>query len=202
VKRSIYFLMVLLVCTQTIFSLCTVYFRPRDDIKAKLIELINQERLSIDCAVYMFSEKTIADALLNAHVRGVKVRIVVDQISMGEKYGKGIYLRSNGIEVVVHAADSINAFLMPIMHHKFFIFGRNVETQKSLLWTGSYNCTASASRLHDENVIVVDDVGAIQQYKQCFEKLLQRLTVGRSIVDVDDECDLLEIETVASNVEQ
>lgn len=193
--------MVLFFCSHIIFSICHVYFRPRDDIKAKLIELINQERLSIDCAVYMFSEKSIADALLSAHVRGVKVRIVVDQISMGEKYGKGMYLRNNGIEVVVHAADSINAFLMPLMHHKFFIFGRNVEINKSLLWTGSYNCTSSASRLHDENVIVVDDVGAIQQYRQCFEKLLQRLTTARSIVDFDEGCDLLDVEVVVSNVE-
>ncbi len=200
-KQACYFLIVLSFFVQNIFSLCSVYFRPRDDIKAKLIELISQERLSIDCAVYMFSEKSIADALLNAHVRGVKVRVVVDQISMGEKYGKGIYLRNNGIEVVVHAADSINAFLMPIMHHKFFIFGRNVETQKSLLWTGSYNCTSSASRLHDENVIVVDDIGAIQQYRQCFEKLLQRLTTGRSVVDLEGDDDLLEIETVVANAE-
>lgn len=168
---------------QYISSFCGVYFTPRDDLRAHLIKLIQEERSSIDCAVYMFTEKTIAQALIDAYLRGVKIRVVLDQVSMGEKYGKGLMLRNNGLDVFVYAAPSFNPFSAPIMHHKFFIFGHNVRLQRSIAWTGSYNCTASASRLHQENVIVTDDPTVIAEYKECFANLLQLITPGRSVLE-------------------
>lgn len=162
-----------------------VYFTPRDDLKTYLIELIQQENVSIDAAVYMLTDSKIAQALVQAYVRGVKVRIIVDQISMGEKYGKGIFLKNNGLEVYVFnvekkiirtpCCDSFRFIPSPIMHHKFFIFGKNSKMQTGLLWTGSYNCTASASRLHQENVIILDDQSVINEYQQCFQLLLTRV---------------------------
>ena len=162
-----------------LFSFSQVFFRPRDDMKAHLIQLIQEERFSIDATVYMLTDKSIAQELLNAYIRGVKVRLVLDQISMGEKYGKGLWLQQSGIPVFVHQAVSLNPFCMPIMHHKFFIFGFNSRLHCGLAWTGSFNCTASASRLHDENAIVTDDTHVIAEYKQCFTMLMQRLSAHR-----------------------
>ena len=147
-----------------LFSFSQVFFRPRDDMKAHLIQLIQEERFSIDAAVYMLTDKSIAQELLNAYIRGVKVRLVLDQ---------------SGIPVFVHQAVSLNPFCMPIMHHKFFIFGFNSRLHCGLAWTGSFNCTASASRLHDENAIVTDDTHVIAEYKQCFTMLMQRLSAHR-----------------------
>lgn len=163
------------------FSFSQVYFTPRDDIKTYLIQLIKEERISIDAAVYMLTDKAIAQELVNAYVRGVKVRLVLDQISMGEKYGKGLFLQNNGITVVVHRATSLNPFMMPIMHHKFFIFGFNARLHCGIAWTGSFNCTASASRLHDENVIMTDDAQVIGEYQKCFMMLWQKWSGGRGI---------------------
>lgn len=87
-------------------------------------------------------------------MRGVKVTVVVDQISMGERYGKGLTLRNNGVDVCVHYATGYNPFSMPIMHHKFFIFGHNEKMKKSLIWIGSFNCTNSAATINNENVII------------------------------------------------
>lgn len=183
-----FFYRILFLCWFSVatFALCTVYFTPRDDLKAQLIQLIKEERVSIDCAVYMFTEKTIAQAMIDAYLRGVKIRIIVDQISMGEKYGKGLFLRNNGLDVVVYMAPSFNPYFAPIMHHKFFIFGRNVRLQQSLVWTGSYNCTASASRLHEENAIMTDDLSVVVQYRECFKMLLHRIQPGRSALDNDE----------------
>ena len=164
-----------------------VYFTPRDDIKAQLIQLIKDERTSIHAAMYMMTDKSIAQALIEAYVRGVKIYMILDQISMGEKYGKGLFLKDNGIIVAVHHAQSLNLYCMPIMHHKFFIFGFNSRMQKSLAWTGSFNCTASASRLHDENVIVSDDAKVIAQYKECFKSLLFRLTGNRCCFEFESD---------------
>ena len=169
-----------------IFGFSQVYFTPRDDIKAQLIRLISEERVSIHGAMYMLTDKSVAQALAEAYVRGVKIYLVLDQISMGEKYGKGLFLQNSGIVVAVHKTAGGNAFSMPIMHHKFFIFGCNSRLRTSILWTGSFNCTASAARMHDENVICTDDAHAISEYKQCFKLLVLRLDSNRCWFD-DDE---------------
>lgn len=170
------FLFIIFACLASLsLGWCQVYFTPRDDIKLYLIQLISEERDSIDAAVYMLTDKAIAQALVQAYVRGVKVRIILDQISMGEKYGKGVYLQNNGITIFVHHPIRGTSFFSPIMHHKFFVFGHNSRLRCALAWTGSFNCTACASRLHDENVIVTDEVNVIAQYRQCFILLMNRL---------------------------
>jgi phosphatidylserine/phosphatidylglycerophosphate/cardiolipin synthase-like enzyme len=172
VKRS--FFIILTLVHNVFFPFCTVYFTPRDDLKSLLIEFIKEERKSIDCAMYMFTEKTIAQEILQAYLRGVKVRILLDPISMDTKYGKGLFLKNNGMHICVFEPAFSNAYLEPIMHHKFFIFGHNQRLQRSLVWTGSYNCTSSASRLHEENVIITDEAGVIEEYKKCFSLMLVR----------------------------
>ncbi|HSW76779.1 MAG TPA: phospholipase D-like domain-containing protein [Candidatus Saccharimonadales bacterium] len=176
-----------------------VFFTPRDDIKSQLIKLIKEERKSIDAAMYMFTDKTMAQALVDAYVRGVKIRLVLDQISMGEQYGKGTFLQKNGVTVFVHTSSgSTKAMSTPIMHHKFFIFGLNEKVQKGLLWTGSFNCTASASFMHDENAIVIDDPFVIAQYQECFLQLVHRISPGRGIAELQTNAP--SEETITKNI--
>lgn len=170
-----------------LFSLCKMFYRPRDDLRSELIHLIEQERQYICCAVYMISDKAIAKALVDAYVRGVRVQVIVDQLSMGEKFGKGQYLQEAGIPLQCHTAQAINAFVKPIMHHKFFIFGKNIEYGKTLVWTGSYNCSASASIFHDENALLIDDAEAIKDYQQCFAQLWKKLREKRSSPSAEDD---------------
>ena len=193
-KSLICLLVIGLLSFSTLYSLCLVYFTPRDDIKLQLVELIKQERKSIDVAMYMFTDKVIAQALIDAYVRGVKVTAVLDQVSMSERFGKGLLLQKSGITVFVHRTSQVNPFSMPIMHNKFMIFGYNDRYKKSLLWTGSFNCTASASTLHDENVMIVDDMSAITEYQSCFKQLVARLGGAKHVPIEDDveEMPLLE----------
>jgi phosphatidylserine/phosphatidylglycerophosphate/cardiolipin synthase-like enzyme len=184
-KKSLLFLLSFYVFS--VHGFCRVFFRPRDKIKDALLQLIKEERKSIDVAMYMFTDKVIAQELIDAYVRGVRGRAVLDQISMGERYGKGVFLRSNGVTVIEHIAPNPKAFSLPIMHHKFFLFGQNSATGLPLVWTGSYNCTAAASTMHDENALLTDDAAAISEYRQCFASLLARLSPDRSFSEDDDE---------------
>tara|TARA_Y100000588_G_C14275942_1_gene934343 strand:+ start:2491 stop:2988 length:498 start_codon:yes stop_codon:yes gene_type:complete len=164
-----------------------MYFTPRDDIKSYLIDCIKQERKSIYAAIYMLTDKSIAQALLEAHLRGVDVVLVLDHVSMSERFGKGSFLQNNGVPVFVHHAANYNPFTMPIMHHKFFIFGLHEKYKKSLVWTGSFNCTVSASKYNDENVIVSDDAGLIKDYKYCFDTLVERLGGKKDWIAIFEE---------------
>lgn len=56
-----------------------VYFTHSDDPESALINQINQAQESIDIAMYYFTDREIAQAVLAAHKRGVKIRIYLDK---------------------------------------------------------------------------------------------------------------------------
>jgi phosphatidylserine/phosphatidylglycerophosphate/cardiolipin synthase-like enzyme len=160
---------------QTFYGLafCQAFFTPQDDLTSLFIAMVDAEQKSIHGAMYMFTDKKIAQALVNAKKRGVNVQIILDQISM-ISCGKGKFLQENGVPVFVHRTQEFNPYTMALMHHKFFVFGCNKD-KKSLLWTGSWNCTLRATQHNDENVIVLDDELVVKSYLDSFLKLQNKL---------------------------
>jgi phosphatidylserine/phosphatidylglycerophosphate/cardiolipin synthase-like enzyme len=163
-------------CASLSLAVCQAFFTPQDDLTTLLIEMVNAEKTSIHGAMYMFTDKKIAQALINAKKRGVDVQLIIDQISMAS-CGKGKMLQENGVIVFVHRTDGFNPYSSALMHHKFFIFGSN-KNDKSWLWTGSWNCTLRATGHNDENVLVLDDSQVITDYRSCFDRLVIRLEAG------------------------
>lgn len=154
-------------------ALCQAFFTPQDNLTSIFVDMINAEQKSIHGAIYMFTDKKITQAFINAKSRGVEVVLVLDQISMAS-CGKGKLLQEGGISVIIHRTEGFNPYTMALMHHKFFIFGCNKDS-KSLLWTGSWNCTVRGTQYNDENVIVLDDSKVIKSYLDYFLKLQKKL---------------------------
>lgn len=154
-------------------SYCKAFFAPGDNLTALLIERIVAEKSSIYGAVYMLTDKKISQALIDAKKRGVDVQMIIDQVSMCT-CGKGKFLQEAGVPVFVHRTQEFNPYTMPLMHHKFFVFGCN-QDNAPLLWTGSWNCTIRGTQYNDENVLIIDDVQAINKYVDRFMQLKQRL---------------------------
>ena len=173
VKARQWLLIILIFQVSHVLALCQAFFTPQDNLTSIFINLIDAEQKSIHGAIYMFTDKKIAQALINAQKRGVEVQIIIDQISMSS-CGKGKFLQENGVPVYVHRTEDFNPYRMALMHHKFFIFESNKD-DTSFLWTGSWNCTLRATAHNDENVILLDDLLIIKQYQDCFKKLLDRL---------------------------
>jgi len=167
------FTVILVVQVSHCLALCQAFFAPDDNLTDLFIQCVDAEQKSIHGAMYMFTDKKIAQALVNAKKRGVDVQLILDQISMAA-YGKGKFLQEQGIFVLVHRTFDFNAYTMALMHHKFFVFGCN-RNQKPLLWTGSWNCTVRATTYNDENVLILDDEQVIVQYQQSFDCLKARL---------------------------
>jgi phosphatidylserine/phosphatidylglycerophosphate/cardiolipin synthase-like enzyme len=148
------------------------FFSPDDDVKEILVGLINMEKKHIRCAIYMLTEKEIAQAFINAHKRGVILEFVVDRAYASDKFSKVSQLANNQLSVWVYqtSVDETNG---SIMHDKFCIFEENIA-HKSILWTGSYNFTRRASSSNQENVVVLDDHELIERFKAQFEILKKR----------------------------
>lgn len=154
-------------------AVCKVFFTPDDDITSLLIAMIDAEEKFVYGAMYMFTDKKVAQAMINAHHRGVKVQLIIDQISM-TSCGKGKFLKEHTVPLLVHRTEDFNPYSMALMHHKFFIFGCSTD-QKSWVWTGSWNCTLRASKHNDENVLIISDDDVIAAYLDYFITLQNKL---------------------------
>ena len=75
-------------------------FIPQDNIQRTLITMINNAQRNILVQAYLFTDDTIANALIRAHKRGVNVEILLDSQVMSDAKGSdGIRLYEAGIPV-------------------------------------------------------------------------------------------------------
>ncbi len=168
-----------------LYSRSFAYFSFGDDIRSKLINFINGTSHKIQAAVYIITDKSIAQALINAKKRGVKVELVTDKSCLTSLSGKIALLKSNNIEIFVFLPSFSNKFTCPLMHNKFAIFDMDGK-EKQWIWTGSYNWTDTASKVNQENVIVTNDKKVCDQYKKQFE-LLKKACVLKTVQSSRDK---------------
>ncbi len=150
----------------------TVYFSPEDQVERRLIGFIEKEKESISVAIYCMTHRGIANALVEAKKRGVDVRVIVDRFSV--KINSPVKkMVEAGIPVYIWDPDAGNRKKAhrPLMHNKFCVFGDDV------VWTGSFNFTYEASRMHQENALVIRDPLLASAYKNQFANIQLRSCV-------------------------
>jgi phosphatidylserine/phosphatidylglycerophosphate/cardiolipin synthase-like enzyme len=158
-----------------------VYFSPNDDIRSVLLYLIEQETQYIHIAMFNFTEKKLAQALVDAQLRGVKVEVVVDQSNMYSPYGKLSILHQGQVKVFVYNTNRKSR--SSLMHNKFALFGNNI-IGKSLICTGSFNFTRAAYSSNEENILVLDDTILVTKYADKFEQLKESSDIYRESKNV------------------
>jgi phosphatidylserine/phosphatidylglycerophosphate/cardiolipin synthase-like enzyme len=133
-------------------------FSPGDAQELVLSTITGAEK-SILVAAYSFTSRPVAEALVEAHKRGVDVRVVADAKSNGTKYTAVTYLANQGVPVRTNSSYAI-------MHNKFLVIdSRHVQT-------GSYNYTAAAAGRNAENVLVARDAPEIAaRYAEEWQRL-------------------------------
>lgn len=134
----------------TSYTLCFVPDGP--SCEAMLVGAIKNARQSILIQAYSFTSPPIAEAILQAHKRGIDVRVIVDRSQVSDKYSSATFLKHAGIPVVVDADPAI-------AHNKVMIFDQHA------VFTGSFNFTRSAQQRNAENgIIIAGDQGLIKAY--------------------------------------
>ena len=108
---------------------------PNTDLPATLVAYLDRAALSIDVATYQFTDEAIADALVRAHQRGVRVRLVMDADNVIASASNLSRLAAEGIGYLDDAANGQPS--SALMHDKFLVL------DGSLVFTGSYNLTPS-----------------------------------------------------------
>jgi hypothetical protein len=112
----------------------------------------------------------LAEALIAANRRGVKVRVLLDGSQDEQYHSQGRYLHESGVNVRVDRSHMLSpGDNEGIMHNKFAVIDSNT------VLTGSYNWTESAEVRNDENLLVITDAPYLaEKYRHQFETLWTR----------------------------
>jgi phosphatidylserine/phosphatidylglycerophosphate/cardiolipin synthase-like enzyme len=144
-----------------------VYFSPNGGCTDAILSQINQAKTEILIQAYSFTSKPIAQALIRAHQRGVKITAVLDKSNRSQHYSAATFLRNMEIPVFI---DDKHA----IAHNKIMIIDNRVVI------TGSFNFTAAAENKNAENVLIMEDVPDLTRaYRENFQHHLRHAVAYR-----------------------
>lgn len=134
------------------------FFSPGDDCRNAIVQQMNLSLRQLKICVFTISDDLIARAIINAHRKGVAVKIITDNDKLFDHGSDIRELASEGIPVKMDVSKNH-------MHHKFM-----VADDRSLI-TGSYNWTLSAARFNHENILLTREAGVVESYRKGFDQL-------------------------------
>lgn len=118
------------------------YFSPKGNCSAAIVAELRKAHQEVLVQAYSFTSKEIAQGLIDAAHRGVRVCVLLDKSNESESYTELGDLTSHGVDVRIDACHAI-------AHNKIMVIdGRTVLT-------GSFNFTNQAEKENAENLLVM-----------------------------------------------
>jgi phosphatidylserine/phosphatidylglycerophosphate/cardiolipin synthase-like enzyme len=119
-----------------------VYFSPKGGALAAILAEIGRARQSIDVQAYLITSKRLVDALEAVHVRGVRVRIVLDKRNPGGIYTAAAFLSKTSLPVWRDGQHKDE-------HDKVILIDGEI------IITGSFNFTDQSEEVNAENMLII-----------------------------------------------
>lgn len=140
-----------------------VAFAPWDDPEVAILRAVGAARRTIRVQAYAFTSRPIAQALVEAHGRGVDVAVLADAEMNRRAGGNAIAsLLQGGVPVAFETR--YNA-----AHNKVMVI--DPESADCLVITGSYNFTWSARARNAENLLLLrGDPGLARAYLENWQR--------------------------------
>jgi phosphatidylserine/phosphatidylglycerophosphate/cardiolipin synthase-like enzyme len=135
-----------------------VYFSRADDPRGAVLAALGTVRQSALVAMYTFTDRELAAALVAAQGRGAQVFVYLDRSQATDRYSVARSLVQAGVPVRI----SNNSH---IMHNKFAVL------DGATVLTGSYNWSIAAFKDNDENLLVMNRPDLAQRYTERFRQL-------------------------------
>jgi phosphatidylserine/phosphatidylglycerophosphate/cardiolipin synthase-like enzyme len=127
---------------QSVTANIQVYFSPNGGCTQAIVREINAAKSEILVQAYSFTSAPIAQALVSAHKRGVKVEAILDKSQQKEKYTSATYLANSRVPTYIDSAHAI-------AHNKIVIIDRQTVI------TGSFNFSKAAEERNAENLLII-----------------------------------------------
>jgi phosphatidylserine/phosphatidylglycerophosphate/cardiolipin synthase-like enzyme len=141
------------------------------DVSVVVARIIGSARVSIDMAMYNINVQRVVDALIAAHRRGVRVRVVGHVENITNAASRFQQLAGVGIPIIANPRAA-SGEIQPLMHNKFLVVdaragGDSVPT----VVTGSWNATFAQTLEDANNVVVISDRAVAGAYLAEFEEM-------------------------------
>lgn len=127
------------------------YFTTGQDCTHQITDNISKGDHSVLVQTYSFTSKDIADALIEAKNRGVKVKVLLDKSQRKQKYSLLPYIVDAGIPVWIDSKPAI-------AHNKVMIID-----EKEVI-TGSFNFTDGAQKRNAQNLAFIADTKLAKEF--------------------------------------
>jgi phosphatidylserine/phosphatidylglycerophosphate/cardiolipin synthase-like enzyme len=125
-----------------------VYFSPSGGATDAVVRALNAATTQVLVQAYSFTSVPVAQALVDAHKRGVNVLAVLDKSNETEKYSAATFLVHAGIQTRIDAEHAI-------AHNKVMVI------DSATVITGSFNFTKAAEEKNAENLLVIQDASEL-----------------------------------------
>ena len=144
--------------------ICECYFFPNPSNEQRVVNMFRTCKKTLDIAIFTFTRDSIAQAILEAHQRGLKIRCIGDDGNSKVKGSDVRLLASVGIP-----CKTDNNFRFH-MHNKMAII------DNSVVITGSFNWTNQAINKNQDNILFIEDKDIANQYTEYFNKIWDGFT--------------------------
>ncbi|MBC7185778.1 MAG: T9SS type A sorting domain-containing protein [Calditrichaeota bacterium] len=138
------------------------------DLAQRLAERIQAAQYSIDFCFYNLTHALVAQALVAAKQRGVRVRVITERDNRSTQIAD---LVAAGIPVIDDTYGSNDG--SGYMHNKFAVFDYwdKSSAADDWVWTGSYNASYAGVSSNAENAVVVQDQALAACYTAEFDEM-------------------------------
>lgn len=156
-------------------SIITLSFSPKSSTYENCIEpLIRGAKKYIYIPIFYLTHKRLSEELIDAHKRGVEIKVILDASAAKNKYSTHKTLRETGIEVKIENFGGK-------MHAKSIII------DDRFLISGSMNFTKAGESKNDENTVIVENASLAKQYKEHFIELWRHIPMRYLKIDPNPE---------------
>ena len=139
--------------------ICECYFFPNPANEQRVVNMFRTCKKTLDVAIFTFTRDSIAQAILEAYQRGVKVRCIGDD---GNSKVKGSDVRLLASVGIPCKTDNNLRFHM---HNKMAIL------DNSVVITGSFNWTSQAVNKNQDNILFIEDKNIANQYTDYYNQI-------------------------------
>ena len=136
-------------------------------VDGPIVAAIDAARLSVDVAAYSLSLNSVRYALIRAHERGARVRVVMESSNMDRSDPQRMI--EAGIPIIGDNRDGL-------MHDKFIVI------DKSEVWMGSMNFTDGGTYEDNNNLMRIHSTKMAENYSKEFEEMFNDNKFGEDVV--------------------
>ena len=145
-------------------AICECYFFPNPSNEKYILNILHSCTKTLDVAIFSLTRNSIANCLIDAKKKGIKVRCIADDECV-KNYGSDIYtLAANDIDCKTDDQPKYH------MHNKYAII------DNSVIVTGSFNWTTQAINNNQENILIYENKQIAEEYTKEFNRLWEQFT--------------------------